>query len=71
MGLDLGVRAVLGTSADSFVMTTPVSTSAASSPTVTVTSSTSLELRLFGYSASATSGTFRIETALTINGSIE
>jgi hypothetical protein len=63
--------AVLGTSADSFVMTTPVSTSAASSPTLTVTSSTSLELRLFGYSASATSGTFRIETTLTVNGSIQ
>jgi hypothetical protein len=63
--------AVLATSADAFGATTPVSTSAASSPTITVTSSTNLEVRLYGYSASATSGTMRIQTTLTVNGSIE
>jgi hypothetical protein len=63
--------AVLATSADAFAATVPVSTSAASSPTITVTSATNLEIRLFGYSASATSGTMRIQTMLTVNGSIQ
>jgi hypothetical protein len=36
-----------------------------------VTSSSNLEIRLYGYSASATSGTMRIQTTLTVNGSIE
>ena len=62
--------AVLATSADSFVMTTSVSTSAASSPTLTVTSASSLEIRIFGYSASATAGTLRIQNTLAVNGQI-
>lgn len=63
--------AVLATNVDAFVTTIPVSTSAASSPTITVTSSTNLEIRLFGYSASATAGTLRVQNTLTVSGSLE
>lgn len=63
--------AVLATNVDAFVTTIPVSTAAASSPTITVTSSTNLEIRLFGYSASATAGTLRVQNTLTVSGSIE
>ena len=62
--------AVIGTSADNYATTTPVSTSAPSSPSVSVTSAGSLELRVFGYSATASSGTLRVQNTLTVTGQI-
>ncbi len=61
----------IGTSADSFGSTTAVSTDASSSPAVTVSDDTSdLEIRIYGYHATSTSGTMRLESTLTVTGSI-
>jgi len=60
----------LATSADAFGSTTTVSTAAASTPTMTTTSSTTLEIHVYGYSATGSSGTMRIQNTLTVNGSI-
>jgi hypothetical protein len=62
---------MIATSSDSFVMTTSASTAAPSTPALNVSSSASLEVRVFGYSASSTGGTFRVENTLTVNGTIQ
>jgi hypothetical protein len=60
----------LATSADAFVATTTVGTSAPSTPTMTTTSSTTLEIHVYGSAATSTSGTMRIQNTLTVSGSI-
>ena len=62
---------VVATSSDSYAMTASASTSAPSTPALNVTSSASLEVRVFGYGATSTGGTFRVENTLTVNGTIE
>ena len=63
--------AVVATSADSFGQTASVSTSAASTANLTVgNASAMVELRVFGYSASASGGTMRIQNTLTLTGSL-
>ncbi|HET9989763.1 MAG TPA: hypothetical protein VFQ65_14625 [Kofleriaceae bacterium] len=61
----------LATSKDSFVATTPVGTAAPSTPTVTASASGQLEIRVYGYSASATGGTLRVQNTLSVNGTIQ
>jgi len=64
--------AAVATSADSFAHTTTVSTTAASMPALTVTAATGvLELRVYGFSASATTGTMRIQNTLSITGALQ
>lgn len=64
--------AVVATDADSFVQTATVSTSATSTPTLSVTSATSpVEIRIFGYDATSSSGTMRVTGTLTLTGAIE
>ena len=61
--------AALGTSTDAFATNVMVSTSAASSPLLSVTNAHgALELRLFGFSASAATGTMRIQNTMSITG---
>jgi len=63
--------AVLATSVDSFGQTTPVNLNLVSSSNLMVTGATGMvEIRVFGYSASSSSGTFRIQNTLTLNGTL-
>ena len=60
----------VATSADAFVGSTPVSTSAPSTPALSVSGATgAVELRIYGYAAVATSGTLRLQNTLTVSGS--
>ena len=61
----------IATSSDSFVATTPVGTGAPSTPTVTASTTGQLEVRVYGYAATATGGTLRIQNTLTVNGTIQ
>jgi hypothetical protein len=62
----------IATSADGFGQTSNVSTSAASSPALSVTGETSsVEVRVYGYGATSTAGTLRIESTLTLSGRID
>lgn len=64
--------AALSTSEDGFVQDLPVSTSAPGQLTLSITSTSgALELRVYGYSAAAATGTMRIQNALSITGAIE
>lgn len=58
----------LATSSDNYATYKTVSTGAPSTPTADVTSSTMLEVRIYGYGATATGGTMRVQGTLTING---
>ncbi|HEX7704233.1 MAG TPA: hypothetical protein VF403_26000, partial [Kofleriaceae bacterium] len=63
--------ASLGTSSDAFATNATVSTSAASMPLVSVSNAHgALELRVFGYSATATTGTMRIQNTMSITGAL-
>ena len=63
--------AVVATSADSFGQTASISTSAPSTGNLSVAGASGMvELRVFGYSASSTSGTMRIQNTLTLTGSV-
>ncbi len=61
---------VIATSADGFSATAPASTSAPSTPTITATGASAIELRVYGFGATATGGTMRIQNTVTINGTI-
>ena len=64
--------AALMTSEDGFAQSLPISTSTPGQVTLSIQGSTgSLELRVYGYSASATTGTMRIQNQLSITGAIE
>ena len=66
--------AVVATSDDAFGQTSSLSTSTSgvvSTPTLHVSGATSMvELRVYGFAASATGGTFRIQNTLTLNGAL-
>lgn len=63
--------ASVGTSVDAFAQNIPVSTATPSTPLLTVNGAHgALELRVFGYSASAATGTMRIENTLSITGAL-
>ena len=64
--------AAIATSGDTFMATSSVSTSAPSTPALTVVGANgSSEIRIYGYAASATGGTMRLQTTLTISGSLQ
>ena len=61
----------VATSADSFAATSSATPNAVSTPTLTVTGTTAtIEIRVYGYMASATSGTLRIQNTLSITGAL-
>ena len=60
----------IATSKDTFATTTPVGTSAPSTPTVSATATGQLEIRVYGYAAGGTGGTLRVQNTLTVNGTI-
>ena len=60
----------LATSSDNFATFKTVSTGAPSTVTASVTSSAMLEVRVYGYSATSTGGTMRVQSTLTINGAL-
>ena len=63
--------AAVATSADGFVQTSPVSTAVPSTPTVSVTGATTLEIRVYGFAATTSSGTMRLQNQLSITGSMQ
>jgi hypothetical protein len=59
------------TDADSFASTSTAATSTTSTPALSVTGATgAVEIRIYGYHASGTSGTFRVQNTFTISGSL-
>lgn len=65
-------QASVATSADAFAATAAVSTTAASTPSLTVTAATGpIEIRIYGFAASSTGGTFRLQNTLTLSGSLQ
>lgn len=60
----------LATSADNFAASTAVTANMATTVTVTATSTTALEIRVYGYAATAASGTMRIQNTLTATGTL-
>ena len=64
--------AVVSTSVDAFAQTVAVSTAAAGTVTLSTSpTSNAIELRVYGYAATGTAGTLRLQTTLTINGTIQ
>ena len=63
--------AAIAASDSAFAQTTQVSTTAAGAVALSVANASGqVELRIFGFAASATTGTMRIENQLTISGSV-
>jgi hypothetical protein len=63
--------AAVGTSSDSYAQTSTVGTAAASTPSLSVSGATGMiEVRVFGFSASSSSGTMRVQNTLTISGAL-
>ena len=64
--------ASIATSADAFAQTAAVSTTAPSTPTLAVSgASGTVEVRIYGFAASAGTGTFRIQNMLSVTGSLQ
>lgn len=63
--------AAIASSADAFAATTPASTAAPSSPTLSIASADPLELHIYGFAATSTSGTLRVQGSLVIHGSLQ
>lgn len=64
--------ASVATSADGYALKAAVSTAAASTAAVAVPAQgAQVELRIYGYGASATAGTLRLQTTLSITGSLQ
>ena len=63
--------AAVGTSSDGFAQTQALATTAPSTPTLSASASGNLELRIFGYGATAVSGTMRIQNDFTVSGKLQ
>jgi hypothetical protein len=67
--------ASIGTSADAFAQVTAITvsaTDATSTPALAVTGdAAAVEVRIFGYGATSSSGTFRLDGTLTLSGSLQ
>lgn len=62
----------LATSVDSYAQTTAISTAAPSTPALAPPPQVApIELRMYGYGATATAGTLRLQTTLSITGSLQ
>ena len=65
-------QGALATSKDTYAATTPVSTSTAGTITLNITNATTtVELRVYGYAASSTAGTLRVQNTLSVSGKLE
>jgi hypothetical protein len=68
-------NAVIGTSADAFATTaaiTVATTDTTTTPALAVTAdAAAVEVRIFGYAATSSSGTFRLDGTLTLSGSLQ
>lgn len=60
----------LATSVDTYATTTAVSTSAPVNVAVTASSATMIELRVYGWAATSTGGTLRVQSALSVDGEL-
>jgi len=64
--------AEVATSDDGFTQAATVTINAATTPTLAVSDATGVvELRVYGFAASSTSGTFRLQNTLTVSGALE
>lgn len=63
--------AVIATSADNFAQTVSLTTNMATSPALAVTASGTLEIRVYGFGATAVAGTMRMRTTLAVTGALE
>ena len=64
--------AVIATSDDGFSSTVPFTVGASDTPSVGVSGATNaVEVRLYGFGASSTAGTLRINSTLTVSGSVQ
>ncbi len=64
--------AAVGTSADSFAQAVSISTTAPSTPTLSVSAASgAIEIRVYGFAATATGGTLRLQNTLTVSGSLQ
>lgn len=63
--------ALLATSADNFAASVPLSTTAVATPSLSATSSGGIEIRIIGHSASAMTGTMRVQNTLTFSGALQ
>lgn len=65
-------QALVATSRDNYTATSVVNTTAASTPALTTTAAaTAIELRVYGFGAAGSAGTFRLQTTLTVSGSLQ
>jgi len=64
--------AAVATSADAFAQRKPISTAAPSTPTIVSNAvSGNLEIRIYGYAATGSTGTMRLQNQLSITGSVQ
>jgi hypothetical protein len=63
--------AAIATSADDFAQTVALGTNAQSAPAIGVAVTELLEVRIYGFSATAAGGTMRLQASLSITGAIE
>jgi hypothetical protein len=63
--------AVVATSADGFSATTPIGTAGTTTEVLSVDAAGAVELRVYGYGATKTTGTFRIASNLMLSGSVQ
>lgn len=61
-------QAAIATSGDGFKQTSPFSANSAGPVAVSVVGASALEVRIYGYGASATTGTMRVQNVLTVTG---
>jgi hypothetical protein len=64
--------ASVATNADAYAATVALATSGPSSPALAVVDATgAVEIRFYGYAATSTAGTFRLQNTLTVSGSLK
>ena len=63
-------NASVATSADTFAHGTTISTAAPSMPALTASATSALEIRIYGFAASATTGTMRVQNMLSVTGAL-
>ncbi|MGE5184666.1 MAG: hypothetical protein ACM31C_21490 [Acidobacteriota bacterium] len=64
--------ASIASDADSFAQTSTVAPNSTSSPSLSVTGATgAVEIRIYGYAATSTSGTMRVQNTFTVSGSLQ
>lgn len=61
---------VLATSVDGFAQVTSLTPTSVNTPTLAVSAATEIEVRVFGYAATTTTGSMRIENTLTLVGAL-